>query len=58
MEDDDVTHGDLVMSKSKHLKDEWVNNVEVVVPCPPLQKNARQISNGYYKETPKCMLDA
>lgn len=37
MEDGGVTRGDLVMSETRALEDEWVNNVEVVVLyLPPL----------------------
>jgi hypothetical protein len=37
MEDGGVTRGDLVMSETRALEDEWVNNVEaVVLYLPPL----------------------
>jgi hypothetical protein len=53
-EDDDVTRGDLVMSETKALEDEWVNKVKVVALYPPpLYRTYSSYSNGYYKETPK-----
>lgn len=58
-EDDDVTHGDLVMSEKsalggrvgKESRREWSRG-------HPFQRKRGNFSNGCYKETPKCIPDA